>query len=58
MKYLYIQKTRLGWRIYRDIPETVGREGCHYIYCTKKQAVAAFRRDFDCRGKHFIKIET
>ena len=57
MKYLYIQKTRIGFRIMRDL-DNGSREGLHYIGYSRRDAIRAFRRDFDCVGKHFTIIET
>lgn len=57
LKYLYIQRTRIGWDISRDVPGKDSREGAHYVGYSRRQAVQAFRRDFDCIGKHFIVIE-
>ena len=57
LKYLYIQRTRIGWDISRDVPGKDSREGAHYVGYSRRQAVQAFRRDFDYIGKHFIVIE-
>lgn len=55
MQYLYIEKTRQGYRIRRDCGSS--REGMHYVMYTKENAIKQFRRDFDCIGKKFIRIE-
>lgn len=55
--YMYIEKNRQGYRIRRDIPGSCSTEGAHYIGYSKRDAIKAFRRDFDCIGKHFTIIE-
>ena len=41
----------------RDL-DNGGREGLQYIGYSRRDAIRAFRRDFDCVGKHFTIIET
>ena len=57
MKYLYVERTRIGWRVTRDCEGTCSREGLHYVGYTRRQAIRAFRQDFNCVGKHFITID-
>ena len=57
MKYLYIEKIPNGYRIMIDVPNTCSREGTRYYGYTKTNAIKQFRRDFNCVGKHFEKIE-
>ena len=57
MKYMYVYKTALGYRVYIDIPGTCSREGMHYIGYSRKNAIKAFRQDFKVVGKHFTIID-
>lgn len=56
MKYMFVEKTLLGYRIKFDVPGTCAVEGAHYVGYSRRAAIKAARRDFGYVGKHFVLI--
>lgn len=52
MKYLIIERTRIGWRI----KDTITDKSMHYVYCTQKQAEQRHRNWLNLKNKRFTKI--
>ena len=56
MKYMFVSKTPLGYRIKFDVPGKRAVEGAHYVGYSRRNAIRAARRDFGYVGKHFVLI--
>ena len=56
MKYMFVSKTPLGYRIKFDVPGKRAVEGAHYVGYSRRNAIRAARRDFGYVGKHSVLI--
>lgn len=56
MKYMFVVKTPVGYRVKFEFPEKGSVEGAHYVGYSRRNAIKAARREFGYVGKHFVLI--